>query len=78
MRTDAFFDFRQAIRAALTALDASGDHCHDGGPYPGDCQACAVRAAIGTDDREIYRLAKAAERQSRIVELARRRACGEI
>ena len=32
-----------AVREAVAVYDASGDHQHAGGPYPGDCLRCALK-----------------------------------
>lgn len=33
----------ESVSAAIAAYDATGDHKHQGGPYPGDCLRCALR-----------------------------------
>lgn len=32
----------RVVLRAIAAYDASGDHQHAGGPYPGDCLRCAL------------------------------------
>lgn len=33
----------KSVSAAIAAYDASGDHQHQGSPWPGDCLRCALK-----------------------------------
>lgn len=46
------------VLTAIAAYDATGDHQHQGGPYPGDCLRCALKpfeAAVREPDASASR-----------------------
>jgi len=43
---DPVDEYVESIRRATRKYEATGDHQHDGGPYPGDCIRCAILGCL--------------------------------